>query len=295
VARGTSRRTLNSIKGINYEILKQVGYMKYYNKRAIVSGNVIEIIETEKPIFKGFTCRAIGRANAPNTTAEQKQENRSKIASRARSTVRRIANANSDILKKFLTLTFAENMTDIKKARYEFDKFIKRLKTQFNQLQYIVVLEFQKRGAIHFHLLCNLPYVDSNELAKIWGHGFIKINKIDNVDNIGAYVTKYMTKDSIDHRLVGKKCYSMSKGLKKPVELTDKDIIETFLAGVTDVKRVKSSEYISEYYGLTKYMQIVCSTYQTVLNACGSGSIPHQAELFGAGKVRLVACNSAGV
>ena len=25
-----------------------------------------------------------------------------------------------------------------------------------------------------------------NELARVWGHGFIKLNKIDNVDNVGA-------------------------------------------------------------------------------------------------------------
>jgi hypothetical protein len=273
--------------------------MKFYNKRAIVSGNVIELIETEKPIFKGFTCRAIGRANASNTTAEQKQENRSKIASRARATVRRMANANSDTLKKFLTLTFAENMTDIKQARYAFDKFIKRLKTKFKQLQYIVVPEFQKRGAIHFHLLCNLPYVDSNELAQIWRQGFIKINKIDNVDNLGAYITKYMTKDSIDDRLIGKKCYSMSKGLKQPVEIIDKEIIEPFIASLTDVKRIKSSEYVSEHYGLIKYKQIVCSTYKTVPNAYGSGSTPltiaKAISSESGGKARLKACNSACV
>ena len=26
----------------------------------------------------------------------------------------------------------------------------------------------------------------------IWGHGFIKINKIDNCDNVGSYVAKYI-------------------------------------------------------------------------------------------------------
>jgi hypothetical protein len=87
----------------------------------------------------------------------------------------------------------------------------------------------------------------------------------------------------------------MSKGLKKPVELTDKEIIDTFLAGLTNVKRVKSSEYVSEYYGLTKYVQIVCSTYQQVSNAFASGSHSLPSRGHGVGNVWLVACNSAGV
>lgn len=42
------------------------------------------------------------------------------------------------------------------------------------------MFEFQKRGAIHYHLLCNLPFVSSKELAEIWTHGFIKIKKIED-------------------------------------------------------------------------------------------------------------------
>jgi S-adenosylmethionine:tRNA-ribosyltransferase-isomerase (queuine synthetase) len=90
-------------------------------------------------------------------------------------------------------------------------------------------VEFQKRGAIHFHMLCNLPYVDVNELAKVWKNGFIKLNRLDNVDNVGAYITKYMTKDNVDARLIGKKCYTMSKGLNEPRGYTNEADIEQVL------------------------------------------------------------------
>ncbi len=236
--------------------------IKYYNRRVIVSGNVVEIIETENSIFKGYVSSSAGRANSKFTSDETKQANRQKIATRARSTVRRVVNANSDIFKKFFTLTFAENLTDIKKARYEFDKFIKRVKTIYRDFKYIEVIEFQKRGSIHFHMLCNLPYIDNDKLAEIWGHGFIKINRIDNVDNLGAYITKYMTKDSIDDRLVGKKCYSMSKGLRKPTELTNEEDIDIMLKSISNIKRVQTSQFESEYLGVITYVQIVCSTFQ---------------------------------
>lgn len=237
--------------------IRQFNKKCVFNKKLIVSGNVLEMYEYEKPVVKGFDTKHKGRANASFTSQETKKENRVKIAHRARSHVRRMVNANPQ-LNKFLTLTFAENLTDIEKARYEFDKFVKRVKTEIKTFQYVVVIEFQKRGAIHFHLLCNLPYVDSKKLAKIWGNGFIKINRIDHVDNVGAYVTKYMTKDNIDERLIGKKCYSMSKGLNEPKEYTDEKDVAEILENIESVKRVRSSEFDTEYYGKVRYTQIVC-------------------------------------
>ncbi len=249
------RPRLNSIRGIYYEIMKKKHY-RQFNRKFIVSGNVFEFYEYENPVVKGFETQKKGRANQGITTQETKEENRKKIAYRARNTVRRTANANPQ-LRKFVTLTFAENMTDIKKARYEFDKFIKRLKSRFRYLQYICVIEFQKRGAIHFHLLCNLLYIPAEKLAQIWSLGFVKINHIDNVDNVGAYITKYMSKDNIDERLIGKKCYTMSKGLKAPQEITDEREIDELLATMENVKRTYTAEFESDYYGKVKYTQII--------------------------------------
>lgn len=51
---------------------------------------------------------------------------------------------------------------------------------------------------------------------EIWGHGFVKINAIDKVDNLGAYITKYMTKDKADDRLKTEKGYLCSRNLQRP-------------------------------------------------------------------------------
>ncbi len=240
--------------------------IKKFNRRLVLSGNVLEYYEYEKPIVKGLKMKLIGRAASAFTSEETKAENRKKTAQRSRITVRRYANANPQ-LSKFLTLTFAENQQDLAVARYELDKFLKRVKTRYKDLQYICVVEFQVRGAIHFHMLCNLPYVSAEELAELWGNGFIKINRIDNVDNVGAYITKYMTKETFDERLAGKKCYSMSKNLQVPEEYTQDEDIDEVLENLENVIRVNSSEFESEYYGVVHYTQIVCSEQPKKPNA----------------------------
>lgn len=228
-----------------------------YGKRMICAGNVYELYEYEKPVIRGDSLRRRGRANAPFTSQETRRENRSKVARRARSYVLRMVNANPQ-LDKFLTLTFSENVTDVSFARLQFDRFLKRLRRQFLSLQFISVIEFQKRGAVHFHLLCNLPYVNVNALAEIWRHGFIKLNRIDTVDNVGAYVTKYMTKDGMDERLIGRRSYTMSRGLHKPCVVTDEQEINERLQDISDVVRIYTAEYETEYYGVIKYTQLIC-------------------------------------
>ena len=56
----------------------------------------------------------------------------------------------------------------------------------------------QERGAIHYHIiLFDFPFISINRLTTIWGHGFVKINKIDvdSIENRGRYISKYFEKD----------------------------------------------------------------------------------------------------
>jgi len=84
--------------------------------------------------------------------------------------------------------------------------------------------------------LFNLPFIKNHQLREIWGNGFVKINKIDNVTNLGSYVAKYMSKENErDERLWGEKMYFSSRGLEKPIEFTKKEEVQaievTLLAG----------------------------------------------------------------
>lgn len=102
------------------------------------------------------------------------------------------------------------------------------MRKTYPEFKYVAVIEFQKRGAIHYHMISDLPYVPAQYIANKWKQGNIKINKIKHVDNVGAYVTKYMTEDMDDKRLQGKKAYNHSQNNLKPLQLTSwKDPNET--------------------------------------------------------------------
>lgn len=106
-------------------------------------------------------------------------------------------------------------------------KFIQRLKWKFGKsIKYLAVIEFQNRGAVHYHVLSDIPYIPQEELQDLWGNGFVYINAISHVDNIGAYIVKYMTKDNMDTRLQGLKAYLYSRNLKKPEVIINHDLKE---------------------------------------------------------------------
>lgn len=124
-------------------------------------------------------------------------------------TLRGIINSNCyDVTKvRWITLTYAENMTDAKRLYKDFELFNKRFQyycksMDFGKPEYIVVCEPQGRGAWHCHLLYIFPgvapFIPNATLAKIWGHGFVKIKKLDNVDNVGAYLTAYLGDMELD-------------------------------------------------------------------------------------------------
>lgn len=168
---------------------------------------------------------------------------------------------------KFVTLTFNDSMNfdikDPKECNREFKRFIQRLKRRYPELKYIAVIEFQDRndrGAVHYHMICNLPYIPKSELSDLWGNGFVKINRIDKVDNLGAYVVKYMCEDLDDKRLMGLKAYNCSKGLQRPQEYKswNCDNQEEYYALKTATEKLTpsySAKYESETAGAMEYIQ----------------------------------------
>lgn len=113
-------------------------------------------------------------------------------------------NANiTDVTKvRWCTLTYKKNMQDPEELYQDFRKFWLRFlyyckQKNYSRPEYIVMMEPQARGAWHAHLLIiwqdmTAPYIPNKEFAEIWSHGFVKIKKLDNVDNVGAYLTAYL-------------------------------------------------------------------------------------------------------
>ena len=233
-------------------------FRRLYSDKVVVSGNIVELYEYENSIVLGETNNMYGRSIS--ASEEDKARHRKYTLARANRELRRIINANAYAWgekPKFVTLTFAENVQDVKQANYEFKLFRQRLEYLLKlKLKYVVKIEFQKRGAIHYHVVFfNLPYVQADFLASVWRNGFIKVNAIDHVDNIGAYVTKYMTKDADDDRLQGQKSYFTSRGLIKPVEkyLNEKEIAD--IKDKLSHAKVYENTFANEYTGNILYTQ----------------------------------------
>lgn len=229
-----------------------------YDTRVIRTGKIIEVIKYSRPVVVGFQrtkerTYADSRIkkkydeqgefiglDLSELQEEKEPERRLDNLERSRKHLRRLINANDgqyqdehgrDYRSVFLTLTFRENMTDLELANLEFKKFIKRLNFYINGskeslLKYAAVPEIQQErfkkygfAVWHYHLIVfNLSFVKVDKLGEIWGKGHVYINAIDEVNNVGAYVCKYMTKENKE-LLKGKKSYFCSRGLNQPEEM----------------------------------------------------------------------------
>lgn len=196
---------------------------------------------------------------------DRKEQRLSQTIRDARNQCRRLALMNFDKRSSFITLTVAENSDDIDFYDKKFKAFIRKLRLDYGEFSYLAVREFQKRGAIHYHVLIDYPFIKSFNENKIreleidfaknyWYQGFVDIKDISHVDNVGAYVVKYMTSELHDKRLIGRKSYLCSRGLKRS-EVIKGDIhldIEDLIKGK---KEVFQNSYVSEYQGTITYKE----------------------------------------
>lgn len=191
--------------------------MKSYSQKAYISPYIIEEYTYAQPVIVGLSPFS-GKKSIDKTPKIRSEFS----VSRVRKHVRRIINANPE-LNKFLTLTFEDNVKDLKTANYEFKKFRQRFEYFTRQkLKYVAVPEFQKRGAVHFHVMLDIPRIAWQHYQEIWGNGRVKIEKIRSNRKTGSYMAKYISKAKYcDLRYFGKKAFFCSRNLKKCVQLVD--------------------------------------------------------------------------
>lgn len=148
------------------------------------------------------------------------------------------ASNNCDLWLSFVTLTFKDNVTDLDYANKKFNSWVLSMRRSCKKMgfefSYLGVPEFQKRGAVHYHILCNVPCGSSlieyqKDTAnnkkmydvKFWKHGFTSAFDIekdtDDKFNVALYICKYLYKD-LDERLFGHTRVLKSNNLKKPNE-----------------------------------------------------------------------------
>lgn len=137
----------------------------------------------------------------------EKTVNRSQLENSLRKTfnkLRELINTNFDGSENelFVTLTYKGELQtkDTKKVYTDFDKFMKRIKYKYRNastIDYINVLEPHATGNFHMHVLMRFNdlesiYIPNSEMAQIWGNGFVTIQSLKGIDNIGAYLSAYL-------------------------------------------------------------------------------------------------------
>ncbi len=144
---------------------------------------------------------------------------------RARQMLRRLIWCNQGKYTKFITLTYADTVLDVKKVRRDITTFVQAMRRKGYDMKYVYVLEHQKNrgkregneGCLHVHMVLFIDaFIPKTDLEKCWRHGWVDINAIDDIRNLGAYVCKYITKESETE--LEKNVYACSKGLKRPQE-----------------------------------------------------------------------------
>lgn len=100
----------------------------------------------------------------------------------------------------FLTFTYRENMQDAKRAKADLERVLLWLKRKRPKGAFMWRMEFQKRGAIHFHVVAfNVHFVDANELTAYWqgmtrDDSYPDVSPMHNRRQAMKYVSKYLAK-----------------------------------------------------------------------------------------------------
>ena len=133
-----------------------------------------------------------------------------------------------------LTLTYAENMTDTKRLEEDLESFMDKLRYKFkgkSKIEYLHVIEPQERGAWHSHTLLRFEdlkyiYIPNDEIRTMWGQGIVTVKRIQNVDNIGAYLSAYLTDLPLDDDKVASAMLNGQKVIEKEIDGETKRFIK---------------------------------------------------------------------
>ena len=180
-------------------------------------GNILEVVTMQKPVSPPPIRKIDADHYVDLRTGEvfdyERGDTRADSLQGIRRTLAHIRNlVNTNVTEpenvRWVTLTYAENMTDTKRLYRDYEKFWKKFlywckRNGISKPEYINVIEPQGRGAWHCHVFFiwdeKAPYIPNNDvLQPMWGHGFTKIKALTDVDNVGAYFSAYLADMPLD-------------------------------------------------------------------------------------------------
>lgn len=234
-----------------------MGYTKI-----VRSGDLVEVYRYGKnlPIHRGR--RGTINRDKRNRLPKQRREDSFR---RAKVSFRRIVRANlgGNERPTLLTLTMYQKLSYPASVRI-FTDFVTRLrKREGAGFRYIAVPEFQKRGAVHWHVLIfgldddfAKAERESRYISRLWLHGFVDCVLTDGSPKLAGYLAKYMSKAMRDIRLGSKKAYYASRNIMRPMSVsghTVSDYIEE-IVGV-DNYSLHQHEFDTQWLGRCVYQQ----------------------------------------
>lgn len=243
----------------NYKIIRCNEYLQvYYYPNKKIKDNIKNLDIDSLHVSSSYS------------SSNEKNDILHRNAIRAKLNCQRLAKSNASEWKSFITLTYRENMTDISIAKHDLNFFIKNIRKKKEDFKYIAIPEFQKRGAIHFHLLTNLSTQDNYIITKqennnkyynvkYWNKGFTSFELLNgDIKKIVGYISKYMTKEC-DNRLFGYKKYSYSLNLVKPVseylDTSNSSHIDYFERIIKDKECIYKTNYFDNCGNEVKFFE----------------------------------------
>jgi hypothetical protein len=140
--------------------------------------------------------------------------------------------------KLFATITIAQDRYSPEQSKNKVQNWLKNQRTRTGKFTYILVPEYHKDGALHFHALIggflgevrqSINSKNGNPLSRkgkfvyelpSFTSGFTKVQYIgqtaEDHAKVGNYIRKYITKDMVS--IFNKKRFWTSQGLNKPIQ-----------------------------------------------------------------------------
>jgi len=165
-----------------------------YQRRIDIAGALTKYSQYNRPVYIYSNPGQEPRLMNPNTPRQDS------AISRTRYTLYHLIRCNQEKVNIFVTLTYKENVLDLKRAKNDYKLFIKRLNYEVGEnCRYVCVPERQERGAVHFHcLFFGLPFRPLKVFKDLWPHGDARFERSKQLRSIASYVAKYVTKHSFD-------------------------------------------------------------------------------------------------
>jgi len=259
-----------------------VGYTK-----VIQSGNYLEIYEYSQTL----STRPKRKRKSRGFTGTSRTKRYDNVARASKHFVRLIrSNLVRETPPALLTLTCYQKLSH-KESWAAFSRFILQLNRLLGRkITYIAVLEYQKRGAPHFHaLMWNLPpelpctgYYDkqrrrfihtcaatkrcersTRNLQHQWLRGFVDCIQSDGNPKLATYLGKYLSKQMRDIRFLRKRAYNCSRDVLRPMSASGNSLNEYLEYIIPDEPEVQFyREFDTHWLGRCKITAINTKLYE---------------------------------